>query len=73
MGRRAGIYLRRPDVEMTDFSREIERNYYDWGRELGKGNTYLDPTWNDATPEERLYVSRRGYDLYDGCPTATDN
>ena len=57
---------------IQDCETEIERDYYDWGREKGK-QSWLDPTWDEATPEQRLRIAQRGYLLYDGCPVPKGN
>ena len=64
--------IRIQKLELTNCEDKIERNYYDWGRERSKAG-WADPTWENATTEQKRAVSLRGYALYDGCPAPQGN
>jgi len=59
-------------LELTDCEDKVEQNYYDWGRQRSKDG-WVDPTWENATEQQRRGVSLRGYALYDGCPAPQGN
>jgi hypothetical protein len=61
-------------LSVSDCETEIQRSYYDWGREYGKGGKVpVDPEWDPADDYRQKTVALRGYSLYDGCPVARDN
>src|SRR5688500_4581842 len=57
---------------VADCEHQLERNYYDWGRERVRDG-WVDPEWEDAPGERRRQVALRGYALYDGCPVSADD
>ena len=58
-------------LRVDDCEGAILRAYYVWGRI--NDPSVVDPPWDDATDDQRLAVARRGYALYDGCPTQPGN
>ena len=63
--------LRIQTLCVSDCVLAVEREYYEWGR--NKLDHAPEPPWEEAPPEERRAVSRRGYSLFDGCPTSPND
>jgi len=58
-------------LQLSGCASKLEREYYGWGR--GRHEDSPEPEWEQASPEQRGVITRRGYELYDGFPVQPGN